>query len=93
MELALIADGADKTGSPKLEQAKKHREETLEAARAAQRAAQAQQAEKLRRDKERVEAEIDSADPVAEEEAEKKRVEALKKNGLYDQREKDKEAA
>jgi hypothetical protein len=85
------ARGGD--GRATLEDAKAARKRTIEDRKRRLREQQAEFAKKLREDYDRAERDLQGLDLALEEEAEKRRVEALKQNGLFDEREKEKEAA
>jgi len=90
------AGGSDENqddGRAKLEAAKATRKRTIEERKRRLKEEQAEFTKKLKEDYERAEQELQGIDLVLEEAAEKRRVEALKQNGLFDDREKAKEAA
>ena len=97
-ELAAVmqAGGSDENqddGQAKLEAAKATRKRTIEERKRRLKEEQAEFTKKLKEDYERAEQELQGIDLVLQEAAEKRRVEALKQNGLFDDREKAKEAA
>ena len=87
----LVGDGEEAVA--KVEAAQQAKKQAAEDIKQQLKEQQVEFAEKLRQEKELAEQEIETADLVQEEEAEKTRVETLKKNGLFDDREREKEAA
>ena len=92
VKLVSVGTGDEESAKAKIAEAENDRKTFLEKRREEMKKKQAAYLDKMAAEKERFMRELDQTDVVAEDEAEKKRMEALMENGLFDENEQAKEA-